>query len=803
MKRKRNDAWRRRARPREDRAAGAPQPAMLALRVRQIAFGVALIAAGLGPLAPTFEGDPILRLIIQMFFLLAGMLWVIAMALEGRARIRRTGLEACLLLLAGALLCSTFNAVYKYPAILTLFSWLSAMVGFVFLVNETRSRRRRLLVLLVVGASALVVSLHGLHQITVDLPRARSLFAQDRYTVLRDLRLPEDAAYDLEGRLGTSRIFSTFLLPNSLAGFLLLVAPALIGLCLDGWKSRRLAGRNGAFGLRAWSDEGAAPSGGTPGRATGLILRAGLVLPALLALYCTKSKGGGLAFFLAAGVFAVWAFGEWLWRRRLRVLCVCLGLLIVWSLAQASGLLPPLRDYLGSSSVRYAYWRAGVLTFAEHPVMGVGLDNFPDFYASKKEPGDEEARRAHNDYIQLAAETGIIGLTLYAAFWAVFWRRVRRMKGEPILAEAEPSRLDGAGAAGLMALGMVILGLEAICGGALHTASGFWNWQWLFALWAGWTLFVLLHLQGQDPLVLGRFSYAAIGLGCGVIGFLAHSFVDFDHYVGGTLQTAWILMALLLSARMSEEGESFVVDRRMTPGWRLACVIGPAAVVLFVLYGFVRPVAESESLRDRALDPVSHRSAEQSRLDLEEAAEKNPLDAQTRALLSDVYLAQWLQGRPNTAQNVSPISQAILNVKAAIELDPMRSEYYARLGRLYEIQWRERRLKQDYLDAKDAYTRAYDLFPSNPDARLNLARLDDLAGDSDLALVRYMEARRLGEQQYHIPRQFNADEVAELNARIRVLRDCHLNRTQPPPPDFHQARLQGWPRQMAALAPRP
>ena len=238
MKRKTTDAGRHGPRPRTKSAAPPPQSAVIALRVRQIAFAITLLAAGLGPLAPSFEGNPVLRLIIQMFFILSGATWVIAMALEGRVRIRNTGLEVILLLLAGALVCGCINAVYKYPAMLTLFSWLSAMVAFVFLVNETRSRWRRLMVLLMIGAATFTISLHGLHQITVDLPRARAIFAQDPDAVLRDLRLPADAAFDLFGRLEKDRIFSTFFLPNSLAGFLILLAPALIGLVLDWWKSR-------------------------------------------------------------------------------------------------------------------------------------------------------------------------------------------------------------------------------------------------------------------------------------------------------------------------------------------------------------------------------------------------------------------------------------------------------------------------------------------------------------------------------------------------------------------------------------
>jgi O-antigen ligase len=799
MKRKTTDAGRHGPRPRAGSVAPPPQSAVIALRVRQIAFAITLLAAGLGPLAPTFEGNPVLRLLIQMFFILSGAMWIIAMAIEGRVRIRNTGLEVILLLLAGALACGCINAAYTYPALLTLFSWLSAMVAFVFLVNETRSRWRRLMVLLMIGTATFTISVHGLHQITVDLPRARAIFAQDPDAVLRDLRLPADAEFDLFGRLEKDRIFSTFLLPNSLAGFLILLAPALIGLALDWWKSRPsfIGGGNGG-------NAAGAPASANGFSYVGLAFRAGLLLPVPLALYFTKSKGGWLAFLLAAGVFAVWTFGALLRRRRLHVLGVCAGLIIVWAIAQASGPLPPLRDYFGSTSVRYGYWRAGVTIFAEHPLVGVGLDNFADFYASKKRPEDQEARRAHNDYIQLAAETGLIGILTYAAFLALFWRRVRRMGAEPVLAQPEPSALDAPATAGLLALSAVILGLEALCGGSLRASTGFWSWEWLCALWLGWMAYLLLNSRSQDPFALGRSSRATIGIACGIIAFLVHSLGDFHHYVGGTLQTAWILMALLLSACLSEEQESYAVDREIRPGLRLGLVFGAAAVVLLVLYGFVAPVAEANALRERALEP--HRSEEDCRRDLEEAVRQFPMDAENHALLSDFYLGEWRRGRRRTVhdeQDESVIVLAVHSAEAARDLDPMRSEYYMRLGRLYEIQWRERRLPQDYQDAAAAYKRAEELFPSNPDAPLNLGRLYDRAGNYEAALPNYIRAHRLSEEQYHIPRKFNEPELAELNRRILQLQLARVNRTPPPPNVFRQSRLLGWPRRGAPPSAAP
>ena len=126
-----------------------------------------------------------------------------------------------------------------------------------------------------------------------------------------------------------------------------------------------------------------------------------------------------------------------------------------------------------------------------------------------------------------------------------------------------------------------------------------------------------------------------------------------------------------------------------------------------------------------------------------------------------------------------------------------------RLGRLYEIQWSEHQLPQDYQAAAAAYVRAEELFPSNPETALNLGRLYDRAGNYEAALPNYIRAERLSEEQYHIPRKFNSQELAELNQRIQQLQLAHVNRTAPPPNMFRQPLLLGWPRNGAAIAAAP
>ena len=81
-----------------------------------MAFGLALLATALGPLVPTIESTLSLRLIVNLFLLIAAALWVISNAIEGRLRLLRLGIGPWFALFALALVSGVVNANYKHPA---------------------------------------------------------------------------------------------------------------------------------------------------------------------------------------------------------------------------------------------------------------------------------------------------------------------------------------------------------------------------------------------------------------------------------------------------------------------------------------------------------------------------------------------------------------------------------------------------------------------------------------------------------------------------------------------------------------
>jgi O-antigen ligase len=99
----------------------------------------------------------------------------------------------------------------------------------------------------------------------------------------------------------------------------------------------------------------------------------------------------------------------------------------------------------GATSVgaRFDYWRAAVQTAKEHPLFGTGPGTFAIAYQKIKRPESEMARLAHNDYLEQASDSGLIGLLTYAIFIAsaLAWSfpagaRARRPESEDWLAFA-------------------------------------------------------------------------------------------------------------------------------------------------------------------------------------------------------------------------------------------------------------------------------------------------------------------------------------------------------------------------------
>ena len=95
-------------------------------------------------------------------------------------------------------------------------------------------------------------------------------------------------------------------------------------------------------------------------------------------------------------------------------------------LEQMSTLLTVEQDYnVTDYSGRIAIWKRGLKMMAENPILGVGISGFITAEGlSHKDIGGRWAN-AHNSFIQMGAELGVVGLIL---FCYIIWTSLRGMK---------------------------------------------------------------------------------------------------------------------------------------------------------------------------------------------------------------------------------------------------------------------------------------------------------------------------------------------------------------------------------------
>lgn len=69
-----------------------------------------------------------------------------------------------------------------------------------------------------------------------------------------------------------------------------------------------------------------------------------------------------------------------------------------------------------SVSARFDYWKAAVSITFNNPVFGTGPGSFQSAYSKVKRPDAEMARLAHNDFLEQASDSGIVGFLAYCCF---------------------------------------------------------------------------------------------------------------------------------------------------------------------------------------------------------------------------------------------------------------------------------------------------------------------------------------------------------------------------------------------------
>jgi putative inorganic carbon (HCO3(-)) transporter len=318
----------------------------------------------------------------------------LARAIAVRQLIRWPRLTWPVLVFLGAGMLSLLNAQSLPLAAKELAKWVEFLGIMLVVTNLTDERQRHVLVASLLLAGVAQAALGTYQFLTRSGPE---FFAFGRFL----------------------RAYGTFEQPNPFGGYMGLVAPLALALVLY-WRSRELA---------AWLKW--------------LALASLAAVTAGIAM--SGSRGAWLGASAAIGLVAV------LRGRQSQVILSIVVLLAALAgmfggldlvpdqiIERVTGFLPLIGGLSTGSDIqsievtdanyanleRLAFWQAAADMWSDRLWLGVGIGNYQAVYADYSLPKWRRALgHAHNYYLNIAAETGLIGLLSYLCFWAiVFWQ---------------------------------------------------------------------------------------------------------------------------------------------------------------------------------------------------------------------------------------------------------------------------------------------------------------------------------------------------------------------------------------------
>lgn len=286
-------------------------------------------------------------------------------------------LLVAILALLVAMMLSMYGAISISSSLKEISKWLEFLVLILVGTQYIRTRRQLWLLVVMICLAGVSQGFYGFFQ---------AFFNLGPQSFIRDTSL---------------RVYGTFGQPNPYAGYINIPLSIALALLLLGssWLTRILAGLAAVLlAITVYL---------TQSRGAEIALVSALIFIVIVGMPHLRKPIALLA--LAVVCFLQLFFAGWIPTYVLRPVFKLLGT------EQISFVAPSTQDY--STAERLAHWIAGIRMFLTHPLTGVGIGNYPDAYPSYYLTiFVNSLGHAHNYYINIAAETGVIGLAAFLLF---------------------------------------------------------------------------------------------------------------------------------------------------------------------------------------------------------------------------------------------------------------------------------------------------------------------------------------------------------------------------------------------------
>lgn len=269
-----------------------------------------------------------------------------------------------LILLLSSLVLSTFFSKYQFAGLVGLSVFAMQVLLYVIIRSRISERSQNLNIIRYILLTSLIVSVVGVLQYHF------SHMSPDWIDTHLYSKIP-------------NRAFSTLYNPNVLGSyFIIIISIAVAGFnCFD--------------------------------KKHGRLLNTAVLIAASLCMILTFSRGAWLG--LAVSILLIFIFS----KEKPYILSI-IGVTVLLALPELEAVLsrinPGLLSDDSSNVYRHYLWTMATQTFKENPLLGTGLSTFGFSLPSHSTAAGYLVSHAHNIYLQMLAETGLLGFTAFFGY---------------------------------------------------------------------------------------------------------------------------------------------------------------------------------------------------------------------------------------------------------------------------------------------------------------------------------------------------------------------------------------------------
>jgi tetratricopeptide (TPR) repeat protein len=255
------------------------------------------------------------------------------------------------------------------------------------------------------------------------------------------------------------------------------------------------------------------------------------------------------------------------------------------------------------------------------------------------------------------------------------------------------------------------------------------------------------HTTGDTQYTIRNMNITTAALFCAALGVLLHNLIDFAIFEPPVLTAFWAIAACLIALDYQQKSRrQFVL--RPTASVRIL-LLAAAALLIWAYFNYAPvPVAKSTAKIQQAKEAASVGKFEKAHNLLTAAAKDDPLSSAPSLLNGQLYLQRFLESQPKQS---NLLQESEKHLREAIKRNKADSENFERLTEVYN-QWAKVSMQKraDLLTkAFDSANRAVELYPGAGRLRIELAKIAEKLGKTDLAIQQYKKAVEIEDAYRH------------------------------------------------------